>query len=100
VGASSVPVVIIARERHIVDAFRRGGATSATSAVTPSAVGVSERVAFQRLRRRAVLQEASPGTFYLDESSWQALRATRRRMALGAILVVLSAAIIVWWCTR
>jgi hypothetical protein len=100
VGTSAVAAVVIAKEKRIVDAFRRGGAISVTSAVTPSVIGVSERAAFGRLRKRAVLQEASPGAFYLDEASWQALRATRRRMALGALLVVLLAAIIAWWRTR
>ncbi len=42
-----------------------------------------------RLRRHAVLREASPGLYYLDEPSWQAVRGMRRRMALAMLLVVL-----------
>ena len=94
-GASAV-AVIIAKERHIVDAFRRAGATSATSAIAPGAIGVSERLAFRRLRQRGVLREPSSGIFYLDEPSWQALRATRRRLGLAFLLVALLAAIVLW----
>lgn len=93
-GASAV-AAILAREKHIVDAFRRAGATSATSAVAPAAIGVSERLAFRKLREHAVLRETSSGVFYLDEPSWQALCAMRRRLGLAAaLLVVLLAAIL------
>jgi hypothetical protein len=40
------------------------------------------------------LREASTGLFYLDEPSWQALRALRRRVALIGLLIVLFAAVV------
>ena len=94
-GTSAV-AGIIAKQKHIVDAFRRAGATSASSAVAPAAIGASEGLAFRKLREHTVLREASPGRFYLDESSWQALSAMRRRLALAALLVLLGAAALVW----
>ena len=94
-GAGAV-AVIVAKERHIVDAFQRAGAIDPRSAVVPAAIGVSERIAFRKLRQHAVLREANPGTFYLDEPSWQALRALRRRMALVWLVVVLFAAVVFW----
>ena len=48
----------------------------------------------QLLRRRAVLREAGPGRFYLDELSWEALRRMRRRMALLIGLLVLAVALV------
>ena len=92
-GAAGVAVILV-RERHIVDAFRRAGAVDPRSAVVPTTIGVAERLAFRKLCRRAVLREASTGLFYLDEPSWQALRALRRRVALIGLLIVLFAAVV------
>ena len=98
-GAGAV-AVIVAKEKHIVDAFQRARALSAESAVAPAAIGVSDEMAFRRLREHAVLREARPGYFYLDEPSWQALRAMRRRLGLTVLLVVLLAAVLVWMQRR
>jgi hypothetical protein len=94
-GTSAIAVIIV-KEKHIVDAFRRARATNEAAAVTPAAIGVSERLAFRRLRRHAVLREADSGTFYLDEPSWQALRTWRQRVVLAALLVALVAAALTW----
>jgi len=45
VGAGAV-AVLVAKERRIVDAFRRAGAVDPRAAVTPSTIGVAERFAF------------------------------------------------------
>jgi hypothetical protein len=92
-GASGAVAVILLKEKHIVAAFRRAGATSPAAAAAPAAIGVDERLAFQKLKRRAVLREARSGLFYLDEPSWEALRRMRRRMALLLGLLVLVAAL-------
>jgi hypothetical protein len=89
---SAAAAAIVVREKRIVGAFRSVGATSAAAAVAPGAIGVAERVAFRRLRQRAVVREAQPGVFYVDEASWEALRAMRRRIATLAILALLVAA--------
>jgi hypothetical protein len=49
---------------------------------------VPEGLAFRRLREHAVLREAEGGRLYLDEPSWQALRAIRRRMAMVMMTLV------------
>ena len=98
VGA--VAAVIVAKEKHIVEAFRSVGATAPAAAVAPGAIGVEERVAFRRLCTRAVLREVGSGAFYLDEPSWEACRAMRRRLALAAlavILLVLIAGVLGWF---
>ena len=93
-GASAAAAVMLLKEKHIVSAFRQAGATSPAAANTPAAIGVDERIAFQKLRRRAVLREAGPGRFYLDELNWEALRRMRRRMALLIGLPVLAVALV------
>lgn len=92
-GASAAAAVILVKEKHIVAAFRQARATSPAAAKTPAAIGVDERIAFQRLRRRAILRETEPGRFYLDEVSWEALRRMRRRRAMLIGLLVVAAAI-------
>jgi hypothetical protein len=99
VGTTAV-AAIIARQKHIVAAFRRAGATTPSSAVTPAAIGVSQRLVFGKLRQHAVLREATPGAFYLDEPSWHALQAVRRRITLVALVIVLVAAVLALLWTR
>ena len=88
--------MLVAKERRIVDAFRRAGAVDPRAAVIPSTIGVAERFAFRKLRQHAVLREAGPGAFYLDEPSWEALRSMRRRLALMLMLLMLVAAVAFW----
>jgi len=85
--------VIIHKEREVVEAFRRAGATSAAKPATLAALSLHEGVGTRRLIARAVLRPAGPGSFYLDEPSWEALRAMRRRMAVVMCVIALIAVI-------
>jgi hypothetical protein len=96
---TSVAAVLIAKERHIVRAFQRAGATTPATAVTPASIGVAEHLAFRKLRNRAILREAGGNTFYLDEMSWQAARAVRRRLVLIALVIVLIGGVLLWRAT-
>ena len=42
----------------------------------------------RRLRKRAVIREAKPDHFYLDEEVWQALGRTRRRVSLVVLALI------------
>ena len=97
---TSVAAVLIAKERHIVQAFRRAGATTPASAVTPASIGVAEHIVFRKLRNRAVLREAGRGAFYLDERRWQALRAIRRRVVLVGLAIALLVCVLLWRIAR
>jgi hypothetical protein len=90
-GAAAA-AIIIKRERDLVDHFRRAGAISAQTAQTPDALGVEQRLAWNRLIDDAVVRPGPNGTFYLDEPSWEALGRRRRRLALIMILIVVLAA--------
>ena len=97
---TSAAAAIVAKERHIVEAFRRAGATAMHRAVTPEAVRISEGLAFHKLCKHAILREAGPGTFYLDEAAWAEWRSVRRRTAMVLLAVALGTMLVVWLRTR
>ena len=82
----SVAAVIMMRERRLVARFRDSGATEPGTAQALTDLRGVDEIALRRLRKRAVIREATAGSYYLDEPSWAALRGTRRR-----IMVVLTA---------
>lgn len=80
-GAAAIAAVMRRREREVVDDFRAAGATSRETAQSYTVIGLGQSLGLKRLRERAVNREASPGTYYLDEEVWTAVRRTRRRIA-------------------
>ena len=88
-GGAAVIAIMRRREREVVDDFRAAGATSPATAQSYAAVGVGESMALKRLHDRAVIREAAPGVFYLDEEVWTAVRRVRRRMGLVMLSIVL-----------
>jgi hypothetical protein len=92
--------IIIRREKDAVAAFKAAGATSADRASTPEALGVRHDVALRRLTSRAVLRPGKqPGTLYLDEPSWVALRGMRQRMAVVMIVVAICVGVAAWYAS-
>ncbi|MEO8032502.1 MAG: hypothetical protein ABI765_16760 [Gemmatimonadota bacterium] len=84
--------VIVHQEMEVITAFRAAGATSAEGAKALASLGLHQGIAVSRLISRAVLRQAAPGTYYLDELSWEALRRSRRRivtvmLVLGVIVI-------------
>jgi hypothetical protein len=100
-GAPALAAVIRLKEREVVDDFRRGGATSPTTAKSLADLGLEDSWPVRRLRRRAVIREPEPGVMYLDEEVWAAVRRTRRRVALvfGVVLVLLALGIAIGMIT-
>jgi hypothetical protein len=91
-GAAAVAAIMRRREMEVVDDFRATGALSPSTAQSYTAIGLGESLALRRLRDRAVIREAAPGAYYLDEEVWAAVRRTRRRIAtviLSILVVVL-----------
>ena len=88
-GAAAAAAVIIRKEKDLVAHFRQAGAVAVSSAKSPSELGVHERMAWERLIERAVIREAAPGVYYLDEQSWNALRRMRQRMAIVLLSILL-----------
>ena len=84
--------VILIKERRIVEAFERAGATSPDRAMSAGDVNVDDvGIGWRRLRERAVIREASAGRYYLDVEVWQATRRTRRRLMAVVLILVLAA---------
>jgi hypothetical protein len=77
------------KEREIVEDFRAANATAPERAQSYETLGFGESLALRRLHDRAVIREAAPGKYYLDEEVWQAVRRTRRRVASVFILMML-----------
>jgi hypothetical protein len=94
-GAPAIAAVIIRKEREVVDLFRDVGATSPAAAKSFDEIGVEQAWPLSRLRRRAIIREASPGKYYLDEEVWTAIRGMRRRM----VLVIVGMAALVGFLT-
>jgi hypothetical protein len=67
------------KERQVVDDFRAAGALTPSTAQSYAALGFGEARAIKRLHDSAVIREASPGLYYLDEEVWIAVRHNRRR---------------------
>jgi len=91
-GAPAIVAILRRREREVVDDFRAAGATSPARAQSYNAIGLGDSLAIKRLRNRAVIRETAPGTYYLDEEVWAAVRRTRRKLAtvmLSAIVLAL-----------
>ena len=87
--------IILSRERQMVEAFKRAGATTPERARPASDLHVDpDALAFRRLRQRAVIRENGPGEFYLDREVWLAVGRSRRRLGIALLATVLLAALL------
>jgi hypothetical protein len=81
-------VSILRKERQVVRHFREARAISPASAKSLDEVPEAHSLGLRRLRRRAVIREAQPERFYLDEGVWEALGRTRRRVSLAVLALI------------
>lgn len=87
--------IMLIKEREVVEAFMRAGATSAVTAVHPGDVSVDlGGVGGRRLVKRAILREAGDGRYYLDLLGWEALRRHRRRVLFAILLLIALGALV------
>jgi hypothetical protein len=85
---AAVAALVAKREREVVDDFRNAGATSPEKAQPYTPTGHGSSLAMRRLHRQAVIREAAPGRYYLDEEVWAAVRRTRMRIVMVLILIL------------
>jgi CubicO group peptidase (beta-lactamase class C family) len=87
----SVIAIIIGKERRMVGRLVSAGAVSKESAKTLESVGLHGGLILHRLRERAVIRETTPGHYYVDLESWEAVRHMRRRAAsvIGILALIL-----------
>lgn len=96
--APAVAAVIMRKEKDLVAHLRATGSLTPDSAKSLTALGAHIDLTFRRLQRRAVVRESQPGFYYLDEASWDALRATRHRVAFVVVplLILVGIAVALW----
>ena len=87
-GAAAVAAILRKREQEVIDDFRAAGATSPDRAQSYQAIGLGDTLAIKRLHNRAVIREAAPGTYYLDEEVWAAVIRTRRRLVITILSIM------------
>ena len=87
-GAAAVAAILRKREQDVIDDFRAAGATSPDRAQSYTAMGVGDSLAIKRLRNRAVIREAEPGMYYLDEEVWSAVVRMRRRLVVTLLSIL------------
>ena len=83
-----IVVSILRKERHVVQHFREAGAVSPARAKRLDDLHERLGLGLRRLRKRAVIREAQPDHFYLDEEVWHALGRTRRRVSLAVLALI------------
>ncbi len=90
-GAAAAVAIMRMKERQVVDDFRAAGAVSPSTAQSYAAMGFGEARAVKRLHDRAVIREAAPDLYYLDEEVWIAVCRERRRrgVILGSVLALI-----------
>lgn len=81
-------VIILRKQRDIVEVFEGARATSPETARDPNDLGIDESVIFRGLVRRAVLRDAGGGRYYIDQPSWRAMSSMRHRVAMVVLAIV------------
>ena len=87
-GAEAAIAVMRHREREVRNAFQSAGAIDPGTARPLAEIGVEEGMTLRRLQRHAIVREPSPGCYYFDEETWDAVRATRLRLGLMVVIAV------------
>jgi hypothetical protein len=82
-------ISILRRERKVVRRFRDAGATTPAAARTLEELQLRHGVGVRRLRHNAVIREAGPERFYLDEEVWEALGRARRRVSIAVLCLII-----------
>ena len=90
-GAGAAIAIMRMKERQVVDDFRAAGALTPSTAQSYDAMGFGQTRAIKRLHDSAVIREAAPGKYYLDEEVWIAVRRNRRRrgIMIGLVLALI-----------
>jgi hypothetical protein len=80
-----ITAIMMRRQRALVRAFERAGATSVAQARRAEELGVKPGMAWHQLVGHAVLRCPGEGRYFLDEVNWQRLRRRRRVIAQAVI---------------
>lgn len=82
-------IIMMHRQRDLVERFRRAGATSSSMARSLSELGVERTFMFARMSARGVLVCAEGERWWCDAAAWNRYRdRQRKRLAVGAIVII------------
>lgn len=85
----SAALIIMNRQRDLVDRFRDAGATSADAAKSLSEIGVEPSFMFSRMSSRGVFVQADGGRWWYDAAAWNRYRDRQwKRLVVGAIVII------------
>jgi hypothetical protein len=90
---------IIAKQNQYMRRFQEARAVSPDTAMSLEQVGCRDSRMFQRMVRREVIRQVTPGKYYLDVQAAQIFRKARRERALNALLIVLVLAVVLIYFT-
>jgi hypothetical protein len=92
----SAALIIMNRQRALVDRFRDAGATSASAAKSLSEIGVEPSFMFSRMRARGVFVPAGGDRWWFDVAAWETFRRRQGRRMLLAVVVVLAVCVLAY----
>lgn len=93
---SAALILILHRQRDLVDRFRDAGATSPSTARTLGELHVRPGLILSRMSSRGVFVHAGGDRWWLDAAAWNRFRdRQRRRLVLTAILIVAGGVLLV-----
>ncbi len=87
----SAALIIMNRQRDLVDRFRDAGATSAGAAKSLSEIGVEPSFMFSRMSSRGVFVPAGGDRWWFDAVAWERFKRRQGRRMLLAAGVILAA---------
>jgi hypothetical protein len=88
-------LIIMNRQRDLVDRFRDAGATSANAAKPLAEIGVKTSFMFSRMSARGVFVPAGGDRWWFDAAAWNRYRDRQwKRLVVAAIVII---AISVLW---
>ena len=88
--------IISKKRRHIINAFRKAGATSAENAKPIKELGLSQSLLLHIQKLRGVLVEVPPNRYYLDEIRERKVERFRRIFLTVFVVIVI---ILIWYFT-
>jgi hypothetical protein len=85
----SAALIIMNRQRDLVDRFRDAGATSPGAAKSLSEIGVESSFMFSRMSSRGVFVQAGGDRWWFDAAAWNRYRDRQwKRLVVGAIVII------------
>ncbi len=90
-----VPIVIIAKTKKYIRAFRRAMATNANNAIALTDHGINKSFVFNKLVRRGVIIKTNEDKYYLDERREHEVMKRKRAIVITVMAVILIAMLII-----